>query len=976
MSETGNHPLDSSIAPYFMAAIIESAEDAIISKTPNGIITSWNKGAERIFGYTAEEAIGKPILILIPPRLHSEEKTIVQKIQRGERVEHYETIRRRKDGTLLNISLTISPIKGEDGTVVGASKIARDITSLKRTEQQLYVSEDRYRTLFNSIDEGFCVLEVIFDERNQAVDWIYLEVNPAFEKHNGLVNATGKRVRELLPDLETHWFEIYGNIALTGESVRFEQGSQALNRWFDLYAFRIGEPEDRKVAVLFKDISEHKRVEQEREQLLKQLEAERSKLAYLFNKAPAFVATLSGPQHIFELTNPAYLQLIGHRNVIGKPAREALPEVEGQGFFELLDKVFQTGEPFTGREVPVQLQREPGGALEQYFVDFVYQPIFEADGSVSGILCHGIDVSEMKRSKDRQRFLVEATSVMASSLDYQATLSSVASMAVPDLADWCAVDLLEEDGSVKRLAVAHVDPEKVKWAHELQQRLPYDPQAPTGLPNVLRTSKSELYPEVTDAMLVAAAKDEDHLQIMREIGFSSAMIVPLVAHGRTLGGLTFICAESKRHYGTEDLALAEDLAGRAALAISNARLYRDSQESSRLKDEFLATMSHELRTPLNAILGWASLLSGGRLSEESTMQALETIERNARSQVRLIEDLMDVSRIITGKLRLDVRPVELAAVVEAAADAVRPTAEAKNIRLQLLLDRQAGPVSGDPDRLQQVMWNLLSNAVKFTPKDGRVQVRLERIDSHVEITVSDTGQGISAEFLPHVFDRFRQADSTNTRGVGGLGLGLAIVRQMVELHGGTAQAASAGEGQGATFTITLPIVAVHNTQAARATDQERIHLPAGGRVAIDCPPALKGLKVLVVDDETDARGLVVAVLEQCDAEVTAVTSADEALEAIVSVQPDVLISDIGMPGEDGYSLIKRVRALPPQSGGRIPAVALTAYARAEDRIKALASGFQMHAPKPVEPAELVAIVASLAERREIPAESSINMAAH
>ncbi|HEX8237544.1 MAG TPA: PAS domain S-box protein [Abditibacteriaceae bacterium] len=590
-------------------------------------------------------------------------------------------------------------------------------------------------------------------------------------------------------------------------------------------------------------------------------------------------------------------------------------------------------------------------------------PRWTPDGEFAGFIGSCIDITEMKRAKDRQTFLVEATSVLASSLDYGATLSSVAALSVPNLADWCAVDVWEEDGSVRRLAVAHIDPDKVQWAHDLQQRYPYDMKSPHGVPNVLRTGKSELYTEITAEMLTAAAKDEEHLQMMRDIGFTSAMIVPLVAHGRAVGALSFISAESGRHYDVEDLALAEDLAGRAALAISNARLYRDSQESSRLKDEFLATMSHELRTPLTAILGWSDLLSRGALDDESTANALQTIERNARAQVRLIEDLMDISRIVTGKLRLDVRPVALAAVVEAATNAVRPTAEAKDIRLQVLLDPQAGPVSGDPDRLQQVMWNLLSNALKFTPKGGRVQVRLERINSHVEITVTDTGQGISAEFLPHVFDRFRQADSTHTRTAGGLGLGLAIVRQLVELHGGTVQAQSAGEGQGATFTISLPIAAVHKAQSTRDNDMERVHPLAGGRVAIDCPTSLKGLKVLVVDDEDDARQLIIAVLEQCDATVTAVSSAREALESIVDEEPDILISDIGMPGEDGYSLIQKVRALPSQSGGRIPAVALTAYARAEDRIKALTAGFQMHAPKPVEPAELAAIVASLALRR-------------
>lgn len=398
-----------------------------------------------------------------------------------------------------------------------------------------------------------------------------------------------------------------------------------------------------------------------------------------------------------------------------------------------------------------------------------------------------------------------------------------------------------------------------------------------------------------------------------------------------------------------------------------ARLLGEAQDANRLKDEFLATMSHELRTPLTAILGWAHLLQARALDAEGAASAVEIIERNARSQVRLIDDLLDLSRIITGKLRLDVRPVVLTSVVEAAADSMRPTAETKEIRLQVLLDPQAGPVSGDPDRLQQVIWNLLSNAIKFTPKGGRVQVRLERVHSHVEIIVSDTGQGISAEFLPHVFDRFRQADASNTRSHGGLGLGLAIVHQLVELHGGTIHVKSPGEGQGTTFTVTLPLTVVHQRERSpesppQATSAEqRVPHQAGDAVAFECPAALGGLRVLVVDDEKDARDLIKAVLEQCDSIVLTASSAREGLDTLLRLQPDILISDIGMPGEDGYSLIEKVRALPQEQGGRIPAVALTAYARAEDRIKVLAAGFQVHAPKPIEPAELAAIVASLAQ---------------
>ncbi|MBD1920981.1 PAS domain S-box protein [Microcoleus sp. FACHB-831] len=381
-------------------------------------------------------------------------------------------------------------------------------------------------------------------------------------------------------------------------------------------------------------------------------------------------------------------------------------------------------------------------------------------------------------------------------------------------------------------------------------------------------------------------------------------------------------------------------------------------QANRMKDEFLATLSHELRSPLNAILGWTQLLRSRKFNEASTAKALETIERNARAQTQLIEDLLDVSRIITGKLRLTVRPVELVSVIEAAVDTVRPAADAKAIQLQTIVNPSAGLISGDSDRLQQVVWNLLTNAIKFTPRGGGVIVRLNPGKLHLEIAVSDTGQGISADFLPYVFERFRQADSSITRSYGGLGLGLALVRHIVELHGGTVRAESPGEGLGATFTVKLPLLVAR----LETTQEEPMHPTAGKAAALDNLPSLEGLRVVVADDETDARFFLSTVLEQCGATVTAVSSASEALEAVQELKPDVLVSDIGMPNEDGYSLIRKVRSLPPEQGGRIPAAALTAYARPEDRTRSLQAGFQIHLPKPVEPAELATVVASLAGR--------------
>ncbi len=380
-----------------------------------------------------------------------------------------------------------------------------------------------------------------------------------------------------------------------------------------------------------------------------------------------------------------------------------------------------------------------------------------------------------------------------------------------------------------------------------------------------------------------------------------------------------------------------------------------AEEANSLKDEFLATVSHELRTPLMAVLGWAHLLRSNNLDEAGQRRAVETIERNARAQQQLIEDLLDVSRIITGKLRLDVRPLSPAGFIDAAVESVRPAADAKEIQLEILTDPNIGSISGDAGRLQQVVWNLLSNAIKFTPRGGRAHLKLQRTSSHVEISVTDTGQGIGKDFLPYVFERFRQADMKTTRAHGGLGLGLAIVRQLVELHGGTVGVTSEGEGKGATFVARIPVLSVYQNEVTGEQNQ-----PGAETAGKDHATDLYGVKILVVDDEADTCELLRSLLSSCGAEVTAARSANEAFRLFQLMRPDVLVSDIGMPYEDGYELMRKVRALPEVKGGKVPAVALTAYARPEDRLKALRAGYQMHVTKPLNLDELVSIVVGLA----------------
>jgi len=460
----------------------------------------------------------------------------------------------------------------------------------------------------------------------------------------------------------------------------------------------------------------------------------------------------------------------------------------------------------------------------------------------------------------------------------------------------------------------------------------------------------------------------------------SYLAVPVISRSKEVIGGLFFGHPQPGVFTERSERIVAGVAAQAAIAIDNARLYEtaksaakerkqllqsersaraEAERMSEMKDEFLTTLSHELRTPMSAILGWAQVLRSRRMNEEELRRAPEVIERNARAQTRLIEDLLDMARITSGQVRLDVQPVEPASFIDAALETVRPAAEAKSIRLQKLLDPRAGPISGDPGRLQQVVWNLLANAIKFTPKHGKVQVLLERVNSHIEFSIVDTGIGIKPEFLPQVFDRFRQADASSTRQYGGLGLGLSIAKHIVELHGGTLHAKSAGEGCGSAFTVHLPLTAVHRTSGK----EERAHPRSPKSAPLPFKALdLSGLKVLAVDDQADARDLIKRVLEDCGAQVITAGTAGEALLLAERERPDLLVSDIGMPDTDGFELLKQLRALGRSRGGEIPAIALTAFARSEDRMRALRAGFRVHVSKPVEPSELIVTVASVAGR--------------
>ena len=801
-----------------LAKVVDSSDDAIVSKDLNGIIKSWNRAAEQMFGYTAEEAVGRSIRMIIPADRQSEEDQVLAKIRAGERVAHFETIRQRKDGTLIPISLSVSPVHDANGKVIGASKIARDISDRKRAD----VASRRLAAVVASSDDAI----VTKDLNGIITSW-----NPAAERMFGYTaaEAIGKSIRMLIPmHLQSEEDTVLAKIRAGQmidhyETVRLRKDGALLNISLTVSPIRDDTGTVVGASKIARDVTERTR--------LLAAAREQAVVTEKLGEVGALVAsTLDRDTIVQKVTDIA---------------REVTTAEFGAFFYNVRDP--KSGDAY--------MLYTLSGAPQEAFADFPHP---------------------------------RATAVFGPTFRGEATV---------------------------RLDDVTKDPRYGKNA-------PYHGMPPGHLP------------------------------------VRSYLAVPVRgASGDVLGGL-FFGHSAVGVFTEQHERLAEGISAWASVALENARLYVEARDANRMKDEFLAVLSHELRTPLNAIVGYARLLRGGILPPEKAERGLETLERNATWLTQIVEDVLDVSRIVAGKIRLNVQPVEMPLVLDNAVATVQPAADAKGVRIQTLIDSGVGPVAGDPDRLQQVAWNLLANAVKFTPKHGRVQVRLESVNSHVEIVVSDTGLGIRPEFLPYVFEPFRQAEAGTTRKTGGLGLGLAIVKHIVEMHGGTVDAASGGDGTGATFRVRLPLMIVNPERL----DNPREHPRTERLEKLTGLGNLEGVRVLAIDDQEDALALLRVVLETAGAEVTTLASPIEALERLAAVRPDALVVDLGMPEMDGFEFISKVRASPDAFTRVIPAAALTAFARSEDRTRALRSGFEMHLSKPVDPGELVASVATLVRR--------------
>jgi len=677
------------------------------------------------------------------------------------------------------------------------------------------------------------------------------------------------------------------------------------------------------------------------------LHERRDVIESMLDLLPIGIAIADDPLCAATRINPALARQLGLEDSdqisLGKPAFARPPL-----------KSYTNGRPMTLEDRPMYQAARSGSEVKGKVIDVVRAdgahltlmeyatPLFDESGRVRGAIGIFMDITEHRRVAEEQRFLAHASAFLSSSLDYETTLRALARLAVPMFGDYCAVDVLKDDGTFARVDLVVDDPDRRDIGEGLRR---YPPKLAVEGPAVRAIKSGEPFidNDTGPDKSSRSAQTPEHLELLRRFGVRSFQMVPLRSRGRTLGLFT-TGSFSGRQYNEHDLALAQDVATRAGLALDNAMLYRTAQEADRLKEDFLATLSHELRTPLNALLGWMHILKMASADEPTRKRALESIERNARAQAILINDLLDVSRAMRGKLRVESSPVDLSAVILAAIDSIRPAVRARDLDVNLAIGRLAGQVWGDADRLEQVMWNLLSNAVKFTKPGGRIDVTVDETFESVRIAVSDNGVGIDPAFLPHVFERFRQADSSSTRTQSGLGLGLAIVRNLVDLHGGTVAVHSAGLERGASFVVTLP---TRHPGLSTA--------PAIPAVSV---PSLNGIRVLAIDDDQDSRELILLTVRAAQGNVMVLSSAARALDAMATFRPHVVISDLAMPGMDGYALVRAIAASVPNPP---PVIAMSGHVSERDVQQSIEAGFARHLGKPADYQRLVETIAELAK---------------
>ena len=989
--------LDASAPDY--RALVDQIEDyAMFMLDLGGHVLTWNRGAQKLERYLPEEVIGRHFSVLYPAEELAQGKP-ERELQTALALGHVqdEGWRVRRDGSRFWAFVSITLLRDARGRPRGFAKMMRDLSERRQAEEALRQSEERFRMLVEGVADYAIYM---LDHRGVITTW-----NSGAEKikHYRAADVIGKNFEIFFTEDDQRSGRPRAELEQAAREGRFEDEGWRVRAdgsrfWAHavLTPLRDGHGNLIGFSKVTRDLTARRQAEETAKELAQQQTArliaeaaeararqERERFRALSRELDAILEgvvdgiTVQGRSGRLLFANTAAARQMGlssREALLGLPAADLLKH------FEMLDEHGNLFPPhlLPGRRV---LAGEPQATAllhmrdkrtgADWWTQIRSSGIKSPDGVAELAINVLHDVSADRRREERERYLNEATSALSRSLDYQATLDTLVDLLVPGLGEWCSIHLLEGD-TLRNAAVAHADPRKKEQAAAFHARHTPRPHERRGLWEVIQSGRPILHADLSLEAL--GADDDEYLKQLKAAGMRSLIFAPIKVRDQVSGALSLIAADAGRRYDQRDVELVTELGRRVGAFLENARLYerahaaaasaeaaaREAETAGRLKDEFLATVSHELRTPLNAILGWATLLKTRR-DAPSLEKGLEVIFRNAKAQSKIIEDILDVSRIITGKLKLELASVDLAAIAADALEVVRPSAAAQGIRIEVQAPKEPVLVVGDAQRLQQVMWNLLSNAVKFNVPQGSVRLVIEQQGSDVKVSVSDQGKGIELEFLPYVFERFKQADGSTTRRYGGLGLGLAIVRHIVELHGGTVAAHSAGPGRGATFVIELPV-------RATIVEPERPDPPSrrAGSGQYRARADLQGVHILVVDDERDARELLEAVLRQAGAEVLSADSVRHALEALESFRPDVIVSDIGMPGEDGYALMKQLRA---QGGGgaSVPAIALTAYTRQEDKQRALALGFSAHVGKPVNPDDLTVIIAEQLLKKSAPA---------
>lgn len=912
--------------------ILESITDAFFALDHDWRFTYVNQEAERLLGRPREALLGRNIWEEFAEAVGS---TFYR--------EYHRAIREQ---TTVQFEEFYPPLAGwfevqAYPSTDGLSVYFRNVNERKQAEAALRQSEERYRLLSEAMPQ------MVWSTGPDGTAVLF--VNQRWTEYTGLpLEATQRQgwLNSIHPEDLQRTVAAWSRSVTTGDpyemEYRLRRAADGAYRWFLGRSLPLRDASGRIVQWIgtSTDIEDQKQAQEIAEQARQQARATGAQLRLITDVVPALISYVDRECR-YQLNNQTYEAWFGtpREALQGRSIREVL----GEQVFERIRpqiEVVLSGQPAA---FEIQLPHPKRGLR---WLDFCFTPHQSEAGEVLGFIVLGIDATERKGAEERQRFLAEASSILTSSLDYKATLKRIVHLAVPTIADWCAIDVIDEGGVVERLAIAHTEPNKVELAWDLTHRYPPRLDAPHGLSKVIRTGEAEFYSQIPDEVLEELARDQEHLRVIRSLELKSMLIVPLTVRGRTFGAIALLTAESGRVFDPEALAVAENLANRAAVAVENARLYEEVQDASLAKDHFLAMLAHELRNPLGAVSNALHVMALSRPEAPAHQRAREVAARQIEHQTRMVDDLLDVGRIQRGMIELQLEPLDAVQVVRDAVEDQQLALEAAGLRLTLALPDRPVPIQGDRTRLAQILANLLDNARKFTPAGGQVQVALiaDTQSEQAHLTVRDTGIGISPDVLPRVFDSFAQADRSLARTHGGLGLGLALVKGLAELHGGKVRAESRGLGEGAAFVVTLPILANRHPH------------PEGALPASAAP-----LRILVIEDIQDAAETLRDLLELLGHEVEVALSGADGLDQARRFRPDVVLCDIGLPGMSGHEVATRLRQDPETASLHL--IALTGYGTEEDRQRAAEAGFDLHLTKPVQPEHLQQVLAEVQPKR-------------